>query len=52
MSAIGIDLGGQSIKVCEWRNNENNYIGTGPEIVPSDRAQRTYPYDVDLDSNR
>ena len=46
MSSIGIDLGGHTIKVCEWKEGENNPSGKGPEIVISDRNQREYPYEI------
>ena len=46
MSSICIDLGGRTIKVCEWKEGENNFVGTGPEVVVSDRNQREYPYEM------
>jgi len=43
MNAIGIDLGGSSIKVCKWNANERSTSGIGAEIVFTNRGERCFP---------
>lgn len=43
MNAIGIDLGGSSIKVCKWNPDERSTSGIGAEIVFTSRHERYFP---------